>query len=64
MPKEQNSSQQGRKGHKGLIPKSATSYPKWSAFVAFAALLWKSSVMVSLAYLREDSFFGCGSAAL
>jgi hypothetical protein len=52
--KEQNSSQQGRKGHKGLILNSATSYPKGSVFAAFAALLGKSSVLVSLAHLRED----------
>jgi hypothetical protein len=53
-PEEQNSSQQGRKGHKGLILNSATSYPKCPVFAAFAALLWESSVLVSLAYLRED----------
>jgi hypothetical protein len=29
-------------------------YRKCSVFAAFAALLWKLSVLVSLAYLRED----------
>ena len=36
---------------------SATSYPRCSVFVAFAALLWRLSVLVSLGYLREDSFW-------
>ena len=60
---KQYSSQQGRRGHEGLILNSATSYPNCSVFAALAALLWKSSVLVSRAYLRKD-FLGCGSAAL
>jgi hypothetical protein len=53
-PDPSPSRKSGRKGHKGLILNFATSYPKCSVFAAFAALLWKSSVLVSLAYLRED----------
>jgi hypothetical protein len=38
-PKKQNSSQQGRKGHKGSILNSATLYPKCSVFAALVAFV-------------------------